>query len=196
MVRNFARLPLFALVLLAALPAAGEEKREEPSKIAGETSGMVGEIRPLKFEVLDLKFDVQPIKGATQDLAMKETELEIKIELPGDILFDFDKSDIRHDAEPTLEKVAEQIRKYPKGHILIEGYTDSKGADDYNLKLSDRRSKSVKDWLVKADAKGRGIKTKGWGEANPVAPNENTDGSDNPEGRQKNRRVEITIKKR
>jgi outer membrane protein OmpA-like peptidoglycan-associated protein len=79
---------------------------------------------------------------------------------------------------------------------LIEGYTDSKGSDSYNLRLSDKRAASVKDWLVKKGGVGnKKMTTKGWGEANPVAPNENPDGSDNPEGRQKNRRVEITVKK-
>ena len=54
----------------------------------------------------------------------------------------------------------------------------------------------MKSWLVqKGGMNGNQIKTKGWGKANPVAPNTNPDGSDNPEGRQKNRRVEITVKK-
>jgi outer membrane protein OmpA-like peptidoglycan-associated protein len=79
--------------------------------------------------------------------------------------------------------------------VLIEGYTDSKGKDSYNLKLSDRRASSVKKWLVEnAGADAGHIKTKGWGEAKPAVPNEKPDGSDDPDGRQQNRRVEITIK--
>ena len=95
-----------------------------------------------------------------------------------------------------LAKVAEVINQYPNAAVLIEGYTDSKGSHSYNLKLSDRRAVSVKDWLVKKGGVGnKKITTKGLGEAGPVAPNENPDRSDNPEGRQKNRRVEITVKK-
>jgi outer membrane protein OmpA-like peptidoglycan-associated protein len=92
--------------------------------------------------------------------------------------------------------VVEIIGQYPKARITIDGYTDAKGADAYNLQLSEKRAASVKSWLVqKGGVDGKRIKTKGWGKANPVAPNTNPDGSDNPEGRQKNRRVEITVKK-
>ena len=150
----------------------------------------------LETRVLDLIFRVENLKGATQDIEVKETETEIRIELSGDILFDFDKWNIRPAAEPVLTQVAEVINQYPDAAVLIEGYTDSKGSDSYNLRLSDKRAASVKDWLVRRGRVGnKKMTTKGWGEANPVAPNENADGSDNPEGRQKNRRVEITVKK-
>ncbi len=150
----------------------------------------------LEPRVLDIIFRVEDLKGEALDLQVKETETEIRIELSGDILFDFDKWDIRPAAEPVLTQVAEVINKYPNAAVLIEGYTDSKGSDSYNLKLSDRRAASVKEWLVKKGGVGnKKITTKGMGEADPVAPNENPDGSDNPEGRQKNRRVEITVKK-
>ena len=150
----------------------------------------------LEPRVLDIIFRVEDLEGETLDLQVKETDTEIRIELPGDILFDFDKWDIRPAAEPVLTQVAGVINKYTEAAVLIEGYTDSKGKDSYNLKLSDRRAASVKDWLMKKGGVGnKNITTKGMGEADPVAPNENPDGSDNPEGRQKNRRVEITVKK-
>ena len=150
----------------------------------------------LEPRVLDIIFRVEDLEGEALDLEVKETETEIRIELSGDILFDFDKWDIRPAAEPVLTQVAEVVNQYPNAAVLIEGYTDSKGKDSYNLKLSDRRAASVKDWLMKKGGVGnKNIATKGMGEADPVAPNENPDGSDNPEGRQKNRRVEITVKK-
>jgi outer membrane protein OmpA-like peptidoglycan-associated protein len=63
------------------------------------------------------------------------------------------------------------------------------------MKLSDDRAASVKSWLVQnAGVSASRITTRGWGETKPVAPNTNTNGSDNPAGRQKNRRVEITIR--
>lgn len=151
----------------------------------------------LETRVLDIIFRVENLKGATQDLQVKETETEIKIELSGDILFDFDKWNIRKEAEPVLTQVAEVIKQYPDSAVLVEGYTDSKGSDSYNLRLSQKRADSVKDWLVKkGGVSNKKMPTKGWGEAKPVASNENEDGSDNTEGRQKNRRVEITVKKR
>ena len=150
----------------------------------------------LKFQTMDLQFSVEDVKGAVQALAVKETPTEVKIELAGDVLFDFDKSDIRSEAEAALQRVVELIKQYPRSSVSIDGYTDGKGADAYNLRLSDKRAAAVKNWLVhQGGIDGKRIKTKGWGQVNPVAPNTNPDGSDNPAGRQKNRRVEITVKK-
>jgi outer membrane protein OmpA-like peptidoglycan-associated protein len=150
----------------------------------------------LQSQTVDLQFRIEDVKGAVQAVAMRETTTEVKIELSGDVLFEFDKADIRPEAEPTLQRVAEIIKRYPRARVSIDGYTDAKGADAYNLRLSDKRAASVKSWLVRrGEVSGKQIKTKGWGKASPVAPNTNPDGSDNPEGRQKNRRVEITVKK-
>jgi len=114
----------------------------------------------------------------------------------GDILFDFDKWNIRTEAEPTLRQVAEVITQHPRGAVLIEGHTDAKGADSYNVPLSQKRADVVKAWLVnKGGVAVTRMLAKGWGKAKPVAPNTNPDGSDNPEGRQKNRRVEVTVRK-
>ena len=163
----------------------------------------------LKYEVLDLVSTIQNLGSATSDLdqssravagdvrgmEVKETDLEVKINLSGDILFDFDKADIRPAAEPTLAEVAARIQKYPRAKVLIEGHTDSKGKQPYNLKLSARRAASVKSWLAGKGIAEANVKTSGSGSAKPVAPNTRKDGADDPEGRQKNRRVEITIKK-
>jgi outer membrane protein OmpA-like peptidoglycan-associated protein len=88
------------------------------------------------------------------------------------------------------------IAQFPGGKVLIEGHTDSKGSPDLNLELSKRRAEAVKDWLVKKKRIPKSIiTTRGFGETKPVAPNTNPDGSDNPQGRQQNRRVEITVEK-
>jgi outer membrane protein OmpA-like peptidoglycan-associated protein len=158
---------------------------------------------PLQFQTLDLHFQatdlearVEDVKGAVQALAVQETKTEVRIELSGDVLFDFDKATIRSQAEPALQRVQEIVAQYSKATVSIDGYTDGKGEDAYNRRLSDKRAAAVKTWLVeKAGVDGKRIKTKGWGKANPVAPNTHPDGSDNPDGRQKNRRVEITLKK-
>jgi photosystem I P700 chlorophyll a apoprotein A2 len=133
---------------------------------------------------------VATVETALKDLGAEVTEEEVKMELPGDILFDFDKYDIRSDAREALGKVAVVIRAYSGKQVLIEGHTDSKGSEDYNMKLSLRRADSVKQWMQEEEnLKDTPFETKGWGETRPRATNE-TD-----EGRQKNRRVEITIKK-
>jgi len=157
----------------------------------GETTG--GTSSALKSEVVDLKAASAQIKAAGAEI--KETAAEIKISLQGEILFDFDKSNLRPAAESTLAQVAKMIGSYPKAQVLIEGYTDSKGSDNYNAKLSDRRAVSVKNWFAKHGVAANSMQTRGWGAVKPVAPNTHPDGSDDPDGRQKNRRVEITIKK-
>jgi outer membrane protein OmpA-like peptidoglycan-associated protein len=79
--------------------------------------------------------------------------------------------------------------------LLIEGHTDGVGTHAHNMKLSDDRASSVKNWLVQnAGVQGNRVTTKGWGETKPLAPNKNPDGTDNPAGRQKNRRVELTLR--
>ena len=157
----------------------------------GESTG--GTSSALKSEVVDLKAASAQIKAAGAEI--KETAAEIKISLQGEILFDFDKSNLRPAAESTLAQVGKMIGSYPKAQVLIEGYTDSKGSASYNAKLSDRRAVSVKNWFAKHGVAANSMQTHGWGAAKPVAPNTHPDGSDDPDGRQKNRRVEITIKK-
>ena len=133
---------------------------------------------------------VQQVKQAMQDLGAKETDLEVHVELPADVLFDFDKADIRSDAAAALGKVATIIRAYPSGSANLEGHTDSKGDDAYNQRLSERRAESVRRWLIDRERLDPSrLGARGWGESRPVASN------DTDAGRQKNRRVEVVIRK-
>lgn len=148
-------------------------------------------------KILDLVFTIRDMGGKVQDLQIKETKSEIRIELAADVLFDFDKADILPKAQEALKQVAAVIREKAKGVVNIEGHTDSKGADPYNQKLSERRANSVKDWLTNREGlKNVKFATRGFGSKKPVAPNTKPDGSDDPEGRQKNRRVDIVIGKK
>jgi outer membrane protein OmpA-like peptidoglycan-associated protein len=136
------------------------------------------------------------LEGALKDLGAKVTETEIRIDLAADVLFDFDQAEIKKEAEPSLQKVATVLNANPSAKVAIEGHTDGKGADAYNQKLSEQRAAAVKQWLV---ANGRvadaNIATRGWGRTKPLAHNTKPDGSDDPEGRAKNRRVEIVVRK-
>ena len=127
-------------------------------------------------------------------LSGTETGFNIQINLSSDVLFDFDKAELKPEADAELQKAADVIRQKGKGLILIIGYTDSKGSDAYNQRLSLARAQAVKNWF---EAKGlnQNYQIKGQGATNPVAPNTHPDGSDNPEGRAKNRRVEIIVNK-
>jgi len=151
---------------------------------------------PAKNKILDLVFRVDDLGGKVQDLQVKETGQEIRIELAADVLFDFDKADLRPTAQRTLHQAAGIIQDKAKGAVRIEGHTDSKGNDAYNQKLSERRAASVKAWFIDKETLGNmQFTTQGFGAKKPVASNTKPDGSDDPEGRQKNRRVEIVLKK-
>jgi OOP family OmpA-OmpF porin len=108
--------------------------------------------------------------------------------------FDFDKSDIRKADEAELKKAIDFVKKYPHAKVELEGHTDGKGTEQYNQKLSEKRAEAVKQYLIKAGAVDKArISAKGYGKSKPIAPNKTEKGKDNPEGRAKNRRVEILI---
>lgn len=178
---------LLAIIFLLLKPAQAD-------KLDYHTVNLNYPVHTLAFNILDLKHPVEELQTKVESLKVNETKLEIKVELSGDILFDFDKADLRPAAEPMLKQVSEIIGKYKNPKVVILGFTDSKGDDSYNLKLSKRRADSVKIWLAKNGTATR-FMSDGKGEKDPVAPNAMPDGSDNPDGRQKNRRVEITVKK-
>jgi outer membrane protein OmpA-like peptidoglycan-associated protein len=135
------------------------------------------------------------LEGALKDLAAKVTGTEIRIDLAADVLFAFDEADVKPAAQPTLQKVATVLKAHPQARVSIEGHTDGKGADAYNQKLSEQRAAAIKQWLVtNAQMGGANIATRGWGKTKPVSHNTKPDGSDDPEGRAKNRRVEIIVR--
>lgn len=109
------------------------------------------------------------------------------------IYFDFDKYDIRDESIVELNKLLVFLDNNPTVIVEISGHTDSRGTEDYNVKLSQNRAKSVVAWLKKRKIASKRMEAKGYGEAKPIAPNENPDGTDNAEGRQLNRRIELTI---
>jgi OOP family OmpA-OmpF porin len=108
--------------------------------------------------------------------------------------FDFDKSYIRQADEAELKKAIDFVRKYPDAEVKLEGHTDSKGTEEYNQELSERRAEAVRQYLIKEGAVDKAmISATGYGELRPIAPNTTQDGKDNPEGRAENRRVEVLI---
>ncbi|MEA3543700.1 MAG: OmpA family protein [Thermodesulfobacteriota bacterium] len=138
---------------------------------------------------------VVDVEKTLKDLNAKKVGTEIQISLSGDVLFDFDKCDIKAEAEEDLAKIVKVVTELKKNHMLIEGHTDSKGSESYNQKLSLQRANSVKTWFIKKGGLNQvEFATKGYGEAKPKESNTKPDGSDNPEGRAKNRRVEFRIK--
>src|SRR5262245_46240080 len=154
--------------------------------------------QPKEFQVPKGKWqepgNIQIPKGinAVKTIVRKTAKsCERRLSVVGDALFDFDKSDLRPDAEETLTAAVPGIEKLGGRPNRIEGHTDSKGSDLYNQKLSEARARTVRDWLAGRNAIPASTPIRGYGRTMPVAPNTTADGKDNPEGRQKNRRVEV-----
>lgn len=108
------------------------------------------------------------------------------------VLFDFDKADIRPDAEAVIVTLAAALAKVSATGMEVRGHTDAKGDDAYNQALSQRRANAVVAALRQHGA-AQQADARGYGEREPVAPNE-IEGRDNPGGRQLNRRVEIFVR--
>ena len=134
---------------------------------------------------------VETTRSLLTELNARRSDGVIVIDLPADVLFDFDKATIRADAEPALTRAGELLKSYPDAQVSIGGHTDAKGDDAYNEGLSLRRARAVAARLQ--GPAGRTLGAQGFGERQPVAANARSDGSDDPDGRQKNRRVEIRI---
>lgn len=126
------------------------------------------------------------LEAQLADLAAKKTERGIIITL-GDVLFGTDKATLTTDGMRSAQKLADVLKQNPMRKVLVEGFTDSTGASAYNQELSSRRAASVRDALMQMGIAGDRITVRGYGEAYPVA------GNDNAAGRQLNRRVEIVL---
>ncbi len=111
----------------------------------------------------------------------------IKITFDSGILFDIDKANLRPVSKTNLVELAKILNKYPDTNIIIEGHTDNTGSDEHNMTLSKDRSQGVAFYLATLEVKSARFSTTGYGATQPIVMN------DTPEGRQKNRRVDIAV---
>jgi len=187
---------LWGAIVIALSVGSGVGWAQTP---VGQADATPGKVLDITGKVLDIVGLASEVKGIALDVPgshVTVTPEEIRIELAADILFDFDKAELKPQAQQALKQVAQVIRDRAKSIVVIEGYTDAKGSADYNQKLSERRAQAVHKWLIEREGLGAVKMTdRGYGKNKPVAPNIKPDGSDDPEGRQKNRRVEIVIRK-
>jgi len=133
--------------------------------------------------------DIPPSKGyqeITKDISLKKVEIGKRIVLRN-IFFDFDKYSLRPESQAELQRLIELLNEMPKLKIEISGHTDSYGSAEYNQRLSENRSKSVVEYLIKHGISENRLTYKGYGLTQPIATN-TTD-----EGRQLNRRTEFKI---
>jgi outer membrane protein OmpA-like peptidoglycan-associated protein len=149
-----------------------------------------------KYEELLAKFDEIQKQQKYQSAVMK-TDFE-SFKKGGsvvlkNILFDYNLSIIKKESEDELQKLYLFMSDNMDIKVEVSGHTDSHGNDEYNIELSKDRANAVVRYLVRKGIDANRFKAVGMGEAQPIAINENPDGSDNPEGRKLNRRIEIRI---
>lgn len=161
-------------------------------KVAGNTAlgAIIGAtVGGITGAVIGRQMDKQAeeIKKNNPNAKVERVGEGIVVEFNDKILFGFDRSDLSAGAMTNLDKVVEVLKKYPDTDIEVQGHTDSKGTDKYNLSLSQRRATSVSGYLSKQSVVSSRLTTKGFGEN---APKYNNDTED---GQSQNRRVEFLI---
>jgi outer membrane protein OmpA-like peptidoglycan-associated protein/flagellar hook assembly protein FlgD len=124
----------------------------------------------------------------TVDILVIKTDIGFKIMI-NSIEFDFNSAVLKKSNYKILDLLIKKLLKFPDYKILIVGFTDSTGDENYNLKLSEKRAKAVYDYLIKNDIPKTRLEYKGMGSANPI------DTNDTEEGRRRNRRVEFYLVK-
>jgi outer membrane protein OmpA-like peptidoglycan-associated protein len=145
----------------------------------------------IELPVVDLVYETASLDNSVET---SESSKQVKVTLAADVLFKFDKASLSRRARSRIAEVANRITASSPGRVKIDGYTDSKGSGGYNVGLSRRRAQAVTAALRKRlGGAGATLAARGHGEADPVAANANEDGSDNPKGRARNRRVTITF---
>ena len=169
------------LLLFGGQLSAVEGQNDPSAALAKQQAELERQRIELEKKNLELQRKELELEKARQQFEAEQNNRSLSMNLAGDVLFDYDKAALKPDAEQTLKKVAVVLSQFPESQVTVEGYTDSKGAPSANLQLARERAQAVKDWLVKnGGVPAANISTKGLGEQNPVAPNTNADGTDNP----------------
>lgn len=146
--------------------------------VGGTVGAIIGQNMDRKARELDEEID-----GVT----VQRVEEGIAVSFDSGILFDFDSSSLRPEGHENLRKLTRIINRDEDTILMIVGHTDSRGAEDYNMRLSERRAQSASRYMVSQGLSSSRIQIVGRGEFEPIAEN-STD-----EGRQKNRRIEVAI---
>ena len=178
-----------ALVLAGALAAGPAGAAETGARGQPDTA----EVRDLTLPVLDLELETSSLDGSVRRVDRPE---DVRVTLAADVLFEFNRARLTSRSGQRIEQVADEIRRAAPAAVEVEGHTDSRGSNSYNLVLSRRRAQSVRSALLRALGRDAPrLMATGRGESRPAAANARPDGSDNPRGRARNRRVEIRIPK-
>jgi OOP family OmpA-OmpF porin len=155
----------------------------------GEGDGREARVRDIEYRVRDLVYRSQvPDNSERVEQAPEETT----VTFAADVLFEYDRADLTPAARTRLEELGRQLSDLGPRTVTIGGHTDDHGDPAYNQDLSVRRAEAVRDALRAQLGDEFDLEVAGYGETQPVAPNAHEDGSDDPEGRALNRRVEVS----
>ena len=146
----------------------------------------------MNAQIRDLSANATAIIKQNGNISVRDSEQGNVLSIASDVLFNFDSAQLSAKAEANLNDIATIINEISEGVVKVVGHTDAKGTDQYNLKLSKSRAQSVAEFLVKQGVDRSRLSPEGRGESDPVAKNK-LNGKDNPDGRQKNRRVEFIL---
>jgi peptidoglycan-associated lipoprotein len=168
----------------------------EDYTMVGETDGYLIKRQP--YTTRGRGVDPSTLKDLITNITLDTTLVLDKIELNKifvleNIYYNFNRADIREDAAKELDKLVQLLIDNPEIKIELGSHTDSVDTDAFNLDLSQRRAESAVRYIVQNGIAPDRLVAKGYGESKPIARNTNADGSDNPVGRQKNRRTEFKI---
>lgn len=165
---------------------SGDDSRERRKRalIGAGIGGLAGGSIGYYMDVQEAKLREQLAGTGVQ---VERQGDNIVLNMPGNVTFDVDRSDIKSQFYPVLNSVALVLNEYEKTLVEVAGHTDSTGSVDYNQRLSERRAESVSAYLQSREVIGDRIAAFGLNERYPIATN------DTAEGRQLNRRVEITL---
>ena len=181
------RAPLFTLS--AGLVAALVWLPSGPAAAAGSAVEVAPNGLDIRAVVLDIAVQTSDLDGAVD---VTRTGATARVTLDADVLFAFYRADLSPAADSRLAETASALTA-STGPVPVDGYTDAQGSAPYNQQLSERRAAAVADALrTRAPAAAARLTATGHGSADPVAPNSRPDGSDDPAGRAKNRRVTVT----
>jgi outer membrane protein OmpA-like peptidoglycan-associated protein/tetratricopeptide (TPR) repeat protein len=123
----------------------------------------------------------------------KEVLVIADVKVLNNVYYEFAKADVKVESYPSLDELVAFLKGKPELKVEIGGHTDDKGSEVLNSKLSEARAANVVAYLVSKGIDKNRLTSKGYGATMPIAPNKNEDGTDNPEGREKNRRTEMKV---
>lgn len=144
------------------------------------------EARKERAAAEDARRRAEELAQRVNELEAQQTERGLVLTL-GDVLFDFDKATLKPGGRRAVNELTSFLQEYPERNVMIEGFTDNIGSEEYNRDLSQRRANAVRQALAGNGINRSRVQTRGYGEQYPVA------GNSTEAGRQRNRRVEVII---